>query len=38
VHISQNTTSVTIGVETTGTISQTFGSVEIEVPDEVKNI
>ena len=30
--------SVTMGVETIGTMSQTSGSVENEVPDQVKNI
>ena len=34
-HISHNTT-VTMGVETIGTMSQTSGSVENEVPDQVK--
>jgi hypothetical protein len=38
VHISQNTTLVTMEVETIDTISQTSGSVQNEVPDEVKNI
>ena len=36
VHISQNTTSVTMGVETIGTISQNEVLVENEVPHEVK--
>ena len=36
-HISHNT-AVTMGVETIGTMSHTSGSVENEVPDQVKNI